>query len=607
MALQGLGLMLGFGGALMGGLGAQQEKASEAKMHNKAVKQQYKQDKKNYKYQWKQTKRLYEYQKDEVENAKRNNATQVNYQNETNKQNWNHQLAIDDYEYQEKKNAYAKSMQTYDGQIDFNKKAEAVAIKSIDNVLGEKFLQTAFDNQQMVNDFFTMSGNKEFEKAATSLGLQTAQDQAGYETSKSIAEQNQSLKQTQLKKAQSFKELSRQANAASLAQKSLRTEAEIKQGDAEFSKSSSKLNFEDALTAGRFTKAESIQELENQRQQTGIAKAGLGLELQQSAQEFKISQKQNSLALSKLRAEQAFESDKLALESLQAKGQARLNQAGVSAASSVVSVLSSLGQQQTAIVDSMVREEEIALAAMEEAANVKDIADSKTAIEGAKVDQSLFDNVAKAKLQLQRADDDLTIAGKKTDLEIGQLDKNIRDVAEVADQDIKKSRVDFQSLADLTAIEQDMYDTSQANAKESSIIDRTQIGNKLKSNKAEAALSDKKINWNLLEETNKLQLNQEILSKMLDSAVAQSKIDKEKVGTDKYEADIIAKANLMLKPTRGPKAPQPLELPYATYLDPLKPKKPPKPKKGISMSGSGGAGMLGTIGSMMSSVGGMLG
>ena len=606
LEMQFWGAALSIGGAVLGGVSRSNQRKSEAKAHNKAVDKQYKQDKKVYKYQWEQTKRAYDHQKDEVANAKRNNKTQVNFQNATNKQAWQHQLAIDDYEFQQQKNAYAKSSETYNAQLDYNRQASDVAIESVDNVLGEKFLKTAFDNQQLINDYTAATGEAKFNKAQTALGLQSSQNQAGYEEASLLQKQSTKLKTINKQKEKSWNELKRVSTSQDYAQQKTALKAGQSQSDLQFQKADAKLNFEDALGNNKFTKAESIQALDAARASTGIAKAGLGLDLKQSQQEFAISQKKNSQALNKLRAEQAFESDNLALKALEQKGQARLNQAGVSSAGAVVSILSSLGQQQTAIVDSMVREGDIAITAMQEAANAKDLAVGKAGIEGAQLDQELFDNVAKAKLTLNKADNDLSIQGKKADLDIGKIDQNIKDVADMADLDIKASKADINHLINATDIEQDMYQIEADDARESTSIEKSRVGQKLRENQAEAKLKDAKVDWSLLQDKNKLQLNQQILSSMMDSAVKQAKTDKKKIGTDRYQQDIIAKANHMLKPTQGPKAPKPIDLPYATFIDPLKPKKPPKPKKGAQMT-IGGGGMLGTIGSMMSAVGGLLG
>lgn len=76
--------------------------------------------------------------------------------------------------------------------------------------------------------------------------------------------------------------------------------------------------------------------------------------------------------------------------------------------------------------------------------------------------------------------------------------------------------------------------------------------------------------------------NQAILAESLLSAERESNVSRRQIELSKYEADLNADAQRMLKPQLGPKAPAPLKMPRAQILDPLKPKKPPKPVKGVN-------------------------
>lgn len=564
----------------MGMINNQAQRASARSENKRIARKQYKHDKKVYKHNWENTQRQYAQAVRETAIQRVNNQDQVDFKNRTSDQDWNHKLAIQDYEFEQKKKAYDKSFDTYDSTKDFNIRAANIATESIDTKLGEKFLKTAFDNQQLINDFFVKSGQAKFDKVATGLQLQKDIDEHGYQDSSLLHKQSTEFKKIENQKEQSFQKLKNETAGAQSDINSIQTEFRQKKGDIEFEKASSKLNFEDSLSSATFTKDSSIAELEAQKAQSGIAKAGLGLDLKQNEQEFKFTQKKNAQALDKLRAQQAFETDQLSLKALEHKGKAQLNQAGVSAGGAVVSILASLGQQMSAINDGLVREAEIAQTSMHEAANAKDLSDSKAQLSGAQVDQSLFDKVNQAKIVLEKADTDLSISRKKTDLTVGKLDKNITDIAKTSEDAIARKKLDLSGIGKMTGLEQELSAIQRNDIRQSTILQKTQIGKQLEQNKAKVALADKKVDWSLLNDNNKLQLNQQILTDMLDNAVKQSKVDKEKVGADKYKADILAKANLMLSPTRGPEAPQPIDMPYANYQDPLEPIKPPKPIKG---------------------------
>ena len=136
MADPGLGAamsMFGLARQIMSA-GQQQASAASARSANKRIaRKQYKHDKEVHKFNWRNTQRQYEHQKREVAINKRNNENQINWKNDTAEADWNHKLAIQDYEFEQKKKAYDKSFDTYNSTKDFNVRAANIATESIDN------------------------------------------------------------------------------------------------------------------------------------------------------------------------------------------------------------------------------------------------------------------------------------------------------------------------------------------------------------------------------------------------------------------------------------------------------------------------------------------
>lgn len=104
--------------------------------------------------------------------------------------------------------------------------------------------------------------------------------------------------------------------------------------------------------------------------------------------------------------------------------------------------------------------------------------------------------------------------------------------------------------------------------------------------------------------------NQAVLAESLVSAEKQTGKNLEKIGRDKYGADIAAEANRMLMPMERPDIPVPYRTPRATFLNPNEPQKGPKPIKGTNTaprpSGLGmAAGILGGIASGVSTYKGL--
>lgn len=96
--------------------------------------------------------------------------------------------------------------------------------------------------------------------------------------------------------------------------------------------------------------------------------------------------------------------------------------------------------------------------------------------------------------------------------------------------------------------------------------------------------------------------NQAILAESLVSAEKQYKVNLNKIGAEKYGADLQAEANRMLKPEIAPAIPKPILLPRTIFQKPQRPKKPPKPIKGAG-GGSTAVNALGSLSTLASNLG----
>lgn len=76
--------------------------------------------------------------------------------------------------------------------------------------------------------------------------------------------------------------------------------------------------------------------------------------------------------------------------------------------------------------------------------------------------------------------------------------------------------------------------------------------------------------------------NQAVLAESLVSAKRQTNRNLERIGLERYGADLAAEANRMLKPIKGPDIPVPYKTPRATFLDPIMPQKGPAPVRGVN-------------------------
>jgi len=206
------------------------------------------------------------------------------------------------------------------------------------------------------------------------------------------------------------------------------------------------------------------------------------------------------------------------------------------------------------------------------------------------LDEALFNTVEKASNELFKAGSELSIAGSKRDFEVGELDRRITDVADMADQEIAQERTKIDNLNELTQNEIEMLAERGNNLKSGVDIERNKIGNILEHQRTEAAQKEKKIDFDVLQDKEKFKRNRDILHTMLEKATEETENMLKGLTTDKHHQDILARASQLGAPTRGPSVPRPLHIPYTKYENPLNPKvvgKPPKPIKGLKATGAG--------------------
>jgi hypothetical protein len=123
--------------------------ASQDAAQNRATRIAYDTAMDNWKYTNKEGERDYRYQKKGVEIARQNEVAERSWRDTTAISDYNHGMAIRDYEYKNQMRAYNKSEQTYRQQLNFNNMAAQVAMESEDRWLDERFKETAFQNQDL--------------------------------------------------------------------------------------------------------------------------------------------------------------------------------------------------------------------------------------------------------------------------------------------------------------------------------------------------------------------------------------------------------------------------------------------------------------------------
>ena len=173
-----------FIGGLFGGGGKKKEK-DPAK---KARKKTHRYNRKVWKYNWKETKRGYEYAVDGLKIRKENDKEQREYQEQINENNYDHAMAIRDYEFNQANRAYERSKADAAEQISFNEIASNFAVKQQDRYRDEMLRGLMFDKKQTLVDFATQTAGFENQRKKLVNQRKTAKAGAAFETQASRIE-----------------------------------------------------------------------------------------------------------------------------------------------------------------------------------------------------------------------------------------------------------------------------------------------------------------------------------------------------------------------------------------------------------------------------------
>jgi hypothetical protein len=495
------------------------------------VEKQHEYDKKQYSFQWDESKdkagnkkgtmwQNYDYQKDSIKIAQDNDLAAKKYKEETANQQWNYQNEVKTFQEELQTRLYNKNQVQVAEQFTMNEAAASHAVKEVDRASEEAFIDAAFQNQQLVDDLWHSTGSLGLEKAKTTLGLAGKESELEYQQDKTIVEYGQEVSKTK------------------------------------YDTAGAQLNLADATTKAGFQKAGTTQNLLTTQAKNAYDKQSLMTDLASNMNKSKYEMSVLRRDVNQMQAKSAFADQENTIKHLQSVGQATASgQAGRSQGKAIQAFAAALGRQGIANAQEMIygKNKAEATARLLQETNLYDT--QKAAQASQQIDLKSLDAIQKAGLALEGAEHDLKMAGKKTDLNISQLNDSLLGVTELTNLSTK------------------------------------QIDNQMKNAQNQAGIDFSKFDLESMKGQKDFELNKNIMQASLDSALAQSGLDLEQIGLKKAQADLQTQAMSQLKPEAGPAIPQPLPLPTTVYQDPQKPTKPPEPIKGAMPTYAGpGAG-----------------
>lgn len=123
---------------------------AEADAQNRALDAQYKQSLQAWKFGKKRVKADYRHSIKQWNLEKQNQETLASWKDQTNLQNYQQELRIQDFEYASQMKQYAKSQQIFKQQLTFNQMAQAAANEAEYRKLEDSMKELAFQNQDII-------------------------------------------------------------------------------------------------------------------------------------------------------------------------------------------------------------------------------------------------------------------------------------------------------------------------------------------------------------------------------------------------------------------------------------------------------------------------
>lgn len=142
----------------------------------------HKQNKKIWKYNKKENKRKYEHELEALKIRKANDKETREYQEQINENNYDHAMAIRDYEFSQSNRAYDRSVADANAQISFNQMASSFAIRQQDRYKEEMLRGMMLDKRQSNLNFELQSAGLANTKDALDVKKRAVTAAAGFKT-----------------------------------------------------------------------------------------------------------------------------------------------------------------------------------------------------------------------------------------------------------------------------------------------------------------------------------------------------------------------------------------------------------------------------------------
>ena len=172
-----IGAGVGIASSLLGGGGGSKQGSGDGKK-----RKIHKHNVKNWKYNNEEIDRKYDHAVEGLKITKENDKLQREYQEQINENNYDHGMAIRDYQFQQEQRAYEASVADAAQQVSFNEIASSFALRQQNRHHEEMLRGMMFDKSQMLIDFAVNTQGLENKKSGLDLKTRELRAGATFET-----------------------------------------------------------------------------------------------------------------------------------------------------------------------------------------------------------------------------------------------------------------------------------------------------------------------------------------------------------------------------------------------------------------------------------------
>lgn len=364
----------------------------------------------------------YEYQQQSLALKQQADNNQKAYQEETANQNWEQGKSMQEFQWGQEDRIFNKNTKQYENQLSFNELEYEDSLARERQVLDERFIQAAFQNQGIIQDLYEITGTKGFEKARANLNLATKENTIGFQKDKTLLNLEQTRK------------------------------------GAEYSTAGKQLDILEGRGSGKYQTASQYLDLASKEAENRFSKARLNLDTDTQVQALNFQNETLRREINKASLDTAKQIEDQAVQGLKASGEAQLTQAGRSQGKAVQAIMSEIGKQENYLAESLIKGQDMASARMKQNKLTSLNTIQKAALAEQQINFSTIENINKAMLNVGEIERGIKMSDAKGQVSLDQIQQGVLDTIDNASLDISQLENELSSAKAGTALTLDNLD-----------------------------------------------------------------------------------------------------------------------------------------------------